>query len=94
VIEENIKVKHAEGLPWKIVGRFSTFEQADSKRIELLADDFGLQIKVHYQGHPNNHFYAVKMRLDPAIVLEEEVCRRRAEKKRRKANLNKKRRKK
>ena len=90
---EEVVVGPQEGPPWKIVGRFPTFEAADAKRSELLGDN-DLEVKVHYQGPPNRKFFAVKARLDPRFALEEALNAKRAEKKRRKAKLNKKRRKK
>ncbi|MAH51281.1 hypothetical protein CMI37_36025 [Candidatus Pacearchaeota archaeon] len=84
---------HQEGPPWKIVGKFSTFEAADAKRIEL-SEDLDFQVKIHYQGTENNRYFALKTRANPAIALEEALNVKRAEKKRRKARLNKKRRKK
>ena len=93
MIEKKAEATAAEGPPWKVVGKFPTFEEADNRRNELLTEE-SLQAKVHYQGHVNNRFYAVKVRIDPLISLEEEAIKRRQEKKRRKAKLNKKRRKK
>jgi len=93
MIEKKATETLGEGLPWKVVGRFPTFEEADSKRNELLAEE-NLQAKVHHQGHVNNRFYAVKIRTDPRLAAEEEAIKRRQEKKRRKKKLNKRRRKK
>ena len=90
---EEVNTIHQEGPPWKIVGRFPTFELANEKREELLLEDT-IQVKVHWQGAVNNRFYAVKVRTDPEIALVEELAQKRAEKKRRKAKLNKKTRKK
>ena len=90
---EEIVEAHQEGPPWKIVGRFPTFEKADSKREQLLVEE-DIQVKIHWQGTAANRYYAVKARVDPAIAREEAILARRAEKKRRKARLNKKRRKK
>ena len=33
--EEVVTVGHQEGPPWKTVGRFPTFDEADQKRLEL-----------------------------------------------------------
>ena len=93
MIEKKAVEPVTEGPPWKIVGRFPTFEEADNRRNELLTEE-SIQAKVHYQGQVSNRFYAVKVRIDPLISLEEEANKRRQEKKRRKARLNKKRRKK
>ena len=90
---EEVNTIHQEGPPWKIVGRFPTFELANEKREELLLEDT-IQVKVHWQGAVNNRFYAVKVRTDPEIALVEELAQKRLEKKHRKAKLNKKRRKK
>jgi len=84
---------HKDGPPWNIVGKFSTFEAAHTKRIELF-EDLDFQVKIHYQGTENNRYFAVKIRANPAIALEETLSAKRTEKKRRKARLNKKRRKK
>jgi len=78
-----IDVGHQEGPPWKIVGRFPTFEKANLKREKLL-EGAELQVKIHYQGSPNNRYFAVKARLDPAIALAEVLAAKRDEKKRRK----------
>ena len=90
---EEVNTTHQEGPPWKIVGRFPTFEGADQKRLEL-AIEKDLQVKVHWQGTVNHRYFAVKARLDPSVALEEALSAKRAEKKKRKARLNKKRRKK
>ena len=86
---EEVETGHQEGPPWKIVGRFPTFEKANEKRNELIGEE-----NVHWQGDISNRYYAVKSRVDPAVALEEALSDKRAEKKRRKAKLNKKRRKK
>ena len=93
MISENTEGAHVEGPPWKIVGRFPTFEQADTRRVELLEDN-ELQVKVHWHGPFNNRYFAVKTRPDPEMALEEARQDHREQKKRRKAKLNKKRRKK
>ena len=93
MISENTEAAHVEGPPWKIVGRFPTFNEADQKRLELGMEE-NLQVKVHWQGTFNNRYFAVKTRTDPAAALEEDRRLQREQKKRRKAKLNKKRRKK
>jgi len=93
MISENIEAAHVEGPPWKIVGRFPTFNEADQKRLELAMEE-DLQVKVHWQGSFNNRYFAVKTRTDPAATLEEDRRLQREAKKRRKAKLSKKRRKK
>ena len=82
---------HVEGPPWKIAGRFSTFEEADQKRLELVMEE-DLQAKVRWARLRDD--FVVKTRINPEVALEEERQLKRAEKKRRKAKLNKKRRKK
>lgn len=84
--EVEMAPQHTDGPAWNIVGRFPTFEGASAKRDELV-DEEDLQVKIHYQGPPNNKFFAVKTRTDPSVLKREE-------KKRRKARLSKKRRKK
>jgi len=93
MISENTEAAQAEGPPWKIVGRFPTFNEADQKRLELAMEE-NLQVKVHWQGSFNNRYFAVKTRSDPEMALEEARQELREQKKRRKAKLNKKRRKK
>jgi len=92
-MNENLAITHTEGPSWNIVGRFPTFELADKKRNELVADS-DLQVKIHYQGTVNNRFYAVKIRFNPALAEAEAERLRKEVKKKRKAKLNKKRRKK
>jgi|TARA_Y100000310_G_scaffold20066_1_gene19576 hypothetical protein len=93
MISENTETAHVEGPPWKIVGRFPTFNEADQKRLELAMEE-DLQVKVHWQGSVSNRYFAVKTRTDPAATLEEDRRLQREAKKRRKAKLSKKRRKK
>ena len=90
---EEVKMPHQDGPSWKIVGRFTTFDEADQKRLELVMEE-NLQVKVHWQGKVNNRYFAVKTRTDPEVMLQEDRRLAREEKKRRKAKLNKKRRKK
>jgi len=89
--EEVAQVGHQEGPPWKTVGRFPTFDEADQKRLELSMEE-NLQVKVRW-GRMRDDF-VVKTRLDPALAEIEALQIKREEKKRRKAKLNKKRRKK
>ena len=89
---EEVENKHEEGPSWNIIGRFPTFDQADQKRLELAIEE-NIQVKVHWQGKINERYYAVKMRRDPSMALEEALDIKRQEKKKRKAKLNKKRRK-
>ena len=95
-IEEKGETSHVQGPPWKIVGRFSTFDEADQKRLEL-GEEENLQVKIHWQMGPRksqSRYYTVKTRTDPSLALEEALNAKRAEKKRRKARLSKKRRRK
>jgi len=88
--------EHKEGSPWKIVRRFSSFDEANEKRNELLEDP-GLQVKVRFMPgcYPkNDNYYAVKVRVDPAVEAERLLQEARDLKKRKKKNLQKKRRKK
>ena len=88
---EEVEVGHQEGPPWKIVGRFPTFEKADEKRSEISGEE-SLQVKIRWARLRDD--FVVKARLDPALAEIEELNAKREEKKRRKAKLNKKRRKK
>ena len=88
---EEVENVYQEGPPWKTVGRFATFDEADQKRLELKMEE-DLQVKVRW-GRLRDDFI-VKTRPDPSIAAEEKRAEKRAEKKRRKAKLNKKRRKK
>ena len=90
---ENLETVHVEGPAWKIVGRFTTFNEADQQRLELAMEE-NLQVKVHWQGKVNNRYFAVKTRTDPDVAMQEDRRLAREEKKRRKARLSKKRRKK
>ena len=82
---------HVEGPSWSVVGRFTTFDEADQKRLQLLMEE-NLQVKVRWSRLRDD--FVVKTRIDPEVTLEEDRQSKRAEKKRRKAKLNKKRRKK
>ena len=84
----NETTPHVEGPPWDIFKRFSTFEEADRVRTELLLEE-DMQVKV--QCLRKTDMYAVKTRYDRT---EEELRERREAKRRRKKKLNKKRRKK
>jgi hypothetical protein len=91
--EEIVEEGHVEGPRWEIVGKHTTYEEADQQRLELAMEE-DLQVKVHWQGKVNARYFAVKTRQDPHIALEEALNQKRADKKKRKAKLNKKRRKK
>ena len=62
---EGNKMTHVEGPPWKVTARFNTFEEADSKRNELL-EEKDLQVKVRWLRGATHKCFAVKTRLDPA----------------------------
>jgi len=66
------------GRPWKIAGRFDTFESADRKRKQLSSGK-NLQVKVKKQLKG----FVVKTRL-----IEEEVPKRLSRKKQRKEKMN------
>jgi len=84
---ENTTV-HEEGPPWEVTGRFATFEEADSRRQELLNED-DLQVKVQWMRKRED--FAVKTRRDPTAAV---AAAKKEEKLRRKKKLSKKRRKK
>ena len=89
---EEVESGHQEGPPWKTVGRFPTFDEADQKRLELSMEE-DLQVKVRW-GRLRDDFI-VKTRIDPAVSITEALKAKRAEKKTaQEAKLNKKRRKK
>ena len=88
---EEVEGGHREGRPWKTVGRFPTFDEADQRRLELNMEE-DLQVKVRWARLRDD--FVVKARIDPALAAAEALNAKRAEKKRRKAKLNKKRRKK
>ena len=100
---EEVDGGHKEGPPWKTVGRFLTFDEADQRRLEL-AIEKDLQVKVGWRRHgapgrssgprEGELFFVVKARINPELALEEETIKKRAEKKARQKRLNKKRRKK
>ena len=65
-----IDTEHKEGAPWKIVRRFSSFEEADATRSEILLENAGLQVKIHFMpgcAPRSDKYYAVKTRPDPAL---------------------------
>ncbi|HHZ95726.1 MAG TPA: hypothetical protein EYN67_09230 [Flavobacteriales bacterium] len=90
---EEVETPHQDGPAWKIVGKFPTFELADSRRNELATDD-DTQVKVHWQGTAYAPYFAVKQRPNPMLAAAETEKIRKEDKKKRKAKLNKKRRKK
>mgnify|MGYP003116164065 FL=1 len=68
------------GRPWKIAGRFDTFEAADRKRKQLSSKK-NLQVKVKKQLKG----FVVKTR---SIMVETQVEERRSRKKQRKERMN------
>ena len=68
------------GRPWKIAGRFDTFEAADKKRNQLSSNK-NLQVKVKKQLKG----YVVKTR---STALESQVVEKRSRKKQRKEKMN------
>ena len=58
---------HVQGPPWKTAARYSTFEEADIKRVELLKEE-NLQVKVRWLGSVLHKAYAVKTRIDPSAL--------------------------
>jgi|TARA_Y100000310_G_scaffold232317_1_gene235107 hypothetical protein len=63
-MSETVK-EHKEGLPWKSVGRFNTYHEANIVRLEYMAD-LDLQVKVHRVG-PRGCFFSVKTRVKPEL---------------------------
>jgi hypothetical protein len=76
---ENVETTHQDGPAWKIVGRFLTFAEADSKRTKL-TEEKDLQVKVHMMGPQTKQFFAVKTRTDPATAAAE-VSKKKSKKK-------------
>ena len=68
------------GRPWKIAGRFDTFEAADKKRKQLSSEK-NLQVKVKKQLKG----FVVKTR---STVVESQVEEKRSRKKQRKEKMN------
>ena len=68
------------GRPWKVAGRFDTFEAADKKRKQL-ASDKNLQVKVKKQIKG----FVVKTR---STVIELQIGESRSRKKQRKEKMN------
>ena len=88
---KEVNIEHQDGPPWTIIGRFSTFDEADQRRLELAMEE-DLQVKIRWASLRDD--FVVKTRIDPIIALEEGRRLQREQKKRRKEKLNKKRRKK
>ena len=68
------------GRPWKVAGRFDTFEAADKKRKQLSSEK-NLQVKVKKQLKG----FVVKTR---STVVEPQVEEKRSRKKQRKEKIN------
>lgn len=58
---------HKEGKPWSKVGVFNTFEEADKKRFQVIADEPTFKAKVKRCGDGGSQ-YMVKKREDPAFA--------------------------
>ena len=58
---------HKEGKPWTKVGVFNTFEEADKKRFQVIADEPTFKAKVKRCGDGGSQ-YMVKKREDPAFA--------------------------
>ena len=59
--------KHVQGKPWTKVATFSTFEEADKKRFEVIANEPTFKAKVKRSG-PGGLQYTVKKREDPKFA--------------------------
>ena len=77
---ENKKSKQA-GTPWGSVGRFQTYEAADSKRNSVI-DEWGstttMQVKVRRMS--SDGMFVVKTRMDPAAAVEKAKAEKKAKK--------------
>jgi len=67
--------------PWKNVGQFDTFCDADKKRVKLLLENDKIQVKVKRMG-PAGSKFVVKLRKNPDV---EEKVERKGKKSRKKA---------
>lgn len=76
-------MEHTDGPPWKTTARFTTFEEADKKRKELL-EDADIQVKVRWLRTAQTKTFAVRTRLDPAKAEIVPKTKKRTSKKRRK----------
>ena len=74
---KEVESGHQEGPPWKNVGRFPTFDEADQKRLELSMEE-DLQVKVRWARLRDD--FVVKARIDPAFAATEDLRAKRAEK--------------
>ena len=62
---------HEEGLPWKVVAKYPTYELADQER-HILSKEPNLQVKVKYMSpSKKKDYFAVKTRVDPEVQLAE-----------------------
>jgi len=84
-LRTNEAAPHTEGAPWKIAGRYPTYEEANHKRKQLSVEDESLQIKIHMMGPSSKTYFAVKTRIDPELqkLMEEMFKPKRSKKKKR-----------
>ncbi len=75
---------HEEGLPWKVVGKFKTFEEAAAHRALVKEEDRSLHVKIHQQARNTKPYYAVKSRIDPEIAAMVKEMEERSKKSRKK----------
>ena len=64
---EEVDVPQIEINPWKISGKFKTFDEASNHKITIMKEDGSLQAKIHQLASNTNPYYAVKIRTDPEI---------------------------
>ena len=65
---EDVDGNRIPGLPWKIIGKFKTFDEAVDYKAAALKEDRSLQLKIHQQASNTKPYYAVKSRMDPEIA--------------------------
>ena len=76
---ENKNAKVATGTPWGSVGRFQTYEAADTKRSSLIDEwgtDTSMQVKVKRMS--SDGMFVVKVRKDPTAVVEKAKAEKKA----------------
>lgn len=69
------------GAPWKNVAYKATFEEADEVRNSRLQEE-GIQAKVKFM--PSMGKFAVKVRRDPFLVLQEQLVTKKNKKRKKK----------
>ena len=69
-IEQNKENEQNQGKPWKNIGHFDNFCDADKKRAKHLSENDKIQVKVKRCGI-NGTKFVVKLRKDP--LFEEKV---------------------